>query len=296
MLTLLSDVCKTMIKHNAVKRVLLTSTLGNATLCILKITGGAISGSMALIADGSDSLLNIASGIIAYRYKIEAEKPPDLKHRYGHALLEVYGSILILMLMIATFSFIGFMALNRLEHITDVRIDPIGIPFAITSLALNLVISISLRTFGRGSILVKTESRHISLDVIEGLLALSGVSFGAYVSATYDLVATFILLALITFFAIQTLKELKITITAESPPEEMVRTIENILLSVNGIKNIHDLRIRQAGEKLFADVHIEVNKELTVEEAHRICDEAEYRIKQRLKDIDIVIHVEPDGG
>lgn len=260
----------------------------------MKIAGGVISGSTALLADGSDSLLNVASGTIAYRFKAEAEKPPNSRHRYGHSLLEVYGSLLILMLMIVTFSFVGFLAIDRLRYGIAERINPIGVLFAAVSLVLNLIMSALLRVFGRISPIARTESRHISLDVVEGLITLFGVSLGVYVSALYDAAATFILLALVAFFVAQTLRELRVTITAESPPEEVVKIIENALMSVDGVRGIHDLRIRQAGTKIFADVHLEVDRGLTVEEAHMICDKVEDVLKQKLKDIDIVIHIEPE--
>lgn len=282
-------------KHEVIRRILLASVFGNAAICALKILGGVISRSTALLADGSDSLLNVASGAIAYKSRIEAEKPPDLEHRYGHSLLEVYGSLLILMLMVATFSFIGFLAINRLMQGVAWSIDPIGIPFAAASLVLNTIMSILLRRFGRASSVARTESRHISLDAAEGVITLTGVSLGAHISALYDIAATFILLALVSIFVAQTLRELKADLTAESPPEEVVKIIENALVSVEGVKGVHDLRIRQAGAKIFADVHLEVDKSLRVDEAHRICDEAEDLVKKKLRDVDLIIHIEPEG-
>lgn len=284
-----------MMKHDTVQKALLASIFGNAAICSVKIIGGVISGSTALLADGSDSLLNVASGAIAYKFKIEAERPPDSRHRYGHSLLEVYGSLLILMLMVAIFSFIGFLAIDRLRHGIAERINPIGVPFAVASLVLNLTISSFLRTFDRASLIARTESRHVSIDAVEGIITLSGVSLGTYVSALYDTVATFTLLAIVAVFVVQILRELKATIIAESPPEEVVRIIENILVSVEGVKGIHDLRIRQAGSKLFADVHLEVDKKLTVEEAHTICDKIEDILKQRMKNVDMIIHIEPEN-
>ncbi|MEM2550145.1 MAG: cation transporter, partial [Nitrososphaerota archaeon] len=120
-------------KRSPIRKVLLVSTFGNAAICGLKIAGGVLSGSTALLADGSDSLLNVASGAIAYTFKSKAEKPPDSRHQYGHSLLEVYGSLLILMLMIFTFSFIAFIAIDKLRHGFIEPIDTIGVPFAIAS-------------------------------------------------------------------------------------------------------------------------------------------------------------------
>ncbi|MEM1655271.1 MAG: hypothetical protein QXU12_02330 [Nitrososphaerota archaeon] len=83
---------------------------------------------------------------------------------------------------------------------------------------------------------MRTESRHISLDAAEGVITLSGVSLGAHIFALYDIAATFILLALVSIFVAQTLRELKADLTAESPPEEVVKIIENALVSVEGVK------------------------------------------------------------
>ena len=67
--------------------------------------------STALLAEGSDSILNVVSSSIAHRFYTRSLKPPDERHPYGHMRFEVYGSLLILLLMATTFSFVGFMAL-----------------------------------------------------------------------------------------------------------------------------------------------------------------------------------------
>jgi len=285
-----------MVETDSVERVLLASAVGNAALCALKLAGGALSGSVALLADGSDSLLNVVSAALAYRFRREAAKPPDAEHRYGHALFEVYGSVLILAALVATLSFVAFVAVDRLAHGYAEPVDPIGVPFAVASLALNLLISALLRRLGRGSLVARTEARHTAFDVAEGLLSLAGVSLGAYVSRAYDLAAAFILLALVSLFVLRTLRELRVFITAEVPSAELVRELERALASIEGVRGVHDLRVRLAGTRLFADVHLEVDGGLTVEEAHRICDRAEEEVRRRLGDVDIVIHVEPAGA
>lgn len=285
-----------MAEGSGAEKALLASILGNAAICALKVFGGVLSGSAALLADGSDSLLNVVSGALAYRFKREAGKPPDPEHHYGHSLLEVYGSLLILMLMVATFSFIGFVAIDKLRHGVTGRVDPIGVPFAALSLGLNLTVIALLRVLGSSSAVVRTESRHVGLDVVESALTLAGVLLGAYVSALFDVAVAFVLLALVATFVAWTLRELKATITAESPSEGVVRAIRSALASVDGVKGIHDLRVRQVVDRVYADVHIEVDEGLSIKEAHRICDEAERKVRERLEEVDIVIHVEPKGG
>jgi divalent metal cation (Fe/Co/Zn/Cd) transporter len=137
----------------------------------------------------------------------------------------------------------------------------------------------------------------VSLDVVEGSVTLAGVALGSFFSAVYDVVAAFVLLALVAFFVTRTLRQLETEITAASPPREIVERIESALKEVRGVTGYHNLRVRRAGESVFADVHLVVERGLSVEEAHRICDEAESRVKRALEGmpVDIVIHVEPEG-
>lgn len=263
----------------------------------MKILGGLISGSTALLADGSDSLLNVVSGLVAYKSFREAKKPPDEEHPYGHLKFEVYGSMLILVLMVATFSFVGFIAVDRLLHGLSETIDPIGIPFAAVSLIMNLAVSSLLKLWGRESSVAVTESRHTALDVMEGAVTLAGVSLGAALSSVYDAIATFAILLLMTIFVLETLRGLRKEVVDTSPPRNLIRDIEEILSSTPGVIDFHDLRARVSAGWVYADVHLVVEGGVSVEKAHEICDAIERRLKDRFDGkVDIVIHVEPTQG
>lgn len=275
------------------RKVFLLSALGNAAVAALKISGGLTSGSLALLADGSDSVLNVASAAVAYKLVGEAEKPPDEQHPYGHARLEVYASVVILLLMAVTFSFILFHAVERVRHGMYERVDPVGVVFAIVSLALNLAVSSLLRVWGRGSPAAVTEARHATLDVAEGLTTLAGVSLGAYVSGVFDLAATAVIMAVTMHFIVKTIEELKHLILDTSPPPDVMRRIEDVLRSSEKILGYHGLRARAVQGKVYADVHLEMEPSLTLEEVHRVCDAVESKLREELGDVEITIHVEP---
>ncbi len=280
-----------------VKRVLLFSALGNAAVSIMKILGGIVSGSTALLADGSDSILNVASAMIAYRFFSQSTEPPDEKHPYGHTRFEAYGSMVILLLMAVTFSFVGFMAIDRFIHGMPERVDPIGIAFAGVSLILNLAVSSLLRIYGRGSQTALTESRHTSFDVAEGMTTLTGVTLGSIFSAYYDLIATIIIMGIAAFFIHETLRELQEQIVDTSPPPEILEAIEEEALRIRGVKGVHSLRARVVGDKIYADLHLEVDPRLSVDEAHALCDQIERAVGARLGGrVDLTIHVEPSSG
>ncbi|MCI4407463.1 MAG: cation transporter [Thermofilum sp.] len=275
-------------------KVLLLSILGNLAVFIAKMLGGILSGSLALLADGADSSLNVFSSSIAYYFYKKSQKPPDQRHPYGHEKFEVFGSLLILLLMVLTFSAIGFLAIHRLLEGMPEKIDPVSIVFAFFSLVLNLTVSTLLKRFSSESLLASTESRHMSLDVVEGATTLTGVTLGSYLSSLYDLFAAIVILVIVTYFVLETLKDLREQIVDTSPDIELSQIIEEAIKNSQQEIQYHALRSRKSGRKIYADFHLVVPKELSVEEAHKICDEIEKKVKEKLgENIDITIHVEP---
>ncbi|AJB41654.1 Cobalt-zinc-cadmium resistance protein [Thermofilum adornatum 1505] len=274
--------------------MLLLSILGNLAVFIAKMLGGILSGSLALLADGADSSLNVFSSSIAYYFYKRSQKPPDQRHPYGHEKFEVFGSLLILLLMVLTLSAIGFLAIHRLLEGMPEKIDPVSIVFAFFSLVLNLTVSTLLKRFSSESLLASTESRHISLDVAEGATTLAGVTLGSYLSSLYDLFAAIVILVIVTYFVLETLKDLREQIVDTSPDIELSQIIEEAIKNSQQEIQYHALRSRKSGRKIYADLHLVVPKELSVEEAHKICDEIEKKAKEKLgENIDITIHVEP---
>jgi ferrous-iron efflux pump FieF len=275
-------------------KVLLLSILGNLAVFIAKMLGGILSGSLALLADGADSSLNVFSSSIAYYFYKKSQKPPDQRHPYGHEKFEVFGSLLILLLMVLTFSAIGFLAIHRLLEGMPEKIDPVSIVFALFSLMLNLTVSTLLKRFSSESLLASTESRHISLDVAEGATTLAGVTLGSYLSSLYDLFAAIVILVIVTYFVLETLKDLREQIVDTSPDIELSQIIEEAIKNSQQEIQYHALRSRKSGRKIYTDLHLVVPKELSVEEAHKICDVIEKKAKEKLgENIDITIHVEP---
>jgi len=286
-----------MSKTSNVVRFLKFIILSNVGLVIFKILGGVLSRSIALIADGSDSLLNVLSSIITYRYYRKARYPPDRDHPYGHLRYEAYASFLIIVLMAITFSFVAFSAIDKISSGRAIeRVSDIGIVFAVISFIFNIIYSNALKKLSRESQLLMTEARHISIDALESSIVLAGVSLGALLSGMFDIVATIAIVNIVIYYIIKTLRELKESITDVSPPTDILQAIEKTIMSTPGVIGYHSLRARQYYGKVFADVHVIVKRNISIDEAHDIAT----RIEERLKDmfgkmLDIVIHVEPEG-
>ncbi|RLF16951.1 MAG: hypothetical protein DRJ66_02025, partial [Thermoprotei archaeon] len=93
-----------------------------------------------------------------------------------------------------------------------------------------------------------------------------------------------------------TLKEIKHSISDVSPPTDVLKKISEIIMDHDGVVGYHSLRARQLFDRIFADVHVIVNKGLSISEAHSIATSIEEKLKKAFNNkIDIVIHVEPEG-
>jgi len=284
-----------MLKTDNTIRFLKFIVLSNVGLVIFKVFGGILSKSTALIADGSDSLLNVLSSIITYKYYRKARYPPDRDHPYGHLRYEAYASFLIIILMVITFSFIAFSALSKLSRVIE-GVSVIGIIFAAVSFILNIVYSNVLKKLSKESQLLMTEARHISVDVLESSVVLIGVSLGALVSGIFDIMATIAVVGIVVYYIVKTLRELKESITDVSPPTDVLRTIERTIASTEGVIEYHSLRARQYFGKVFADVHVVVRRDISVDKAHDIATRIEEKLNDLFGDmLDIVIHIEPEG-
>jgi divalent metal cation (Fe/Co/Zn/Cd) transporter len=134
----------------------------------------------------------------------------------------------------------------------------------------------------------------MSLDVVEGAKTLIGVTLGSYLSSLYDLFVAIVILVIVTFFVLETLKDLREQIVDTSPDIELSQIIVEAIKNSQQEIQCHALRSRKSGRKIYADLHLVVPKELSVEEAHKIRDEIEKKVKEKLgENIDITVHVEP---
>jgi len=80
----------------------------------------------------------------------------------------------------------------------------------------------------------------------------------------------------------------------DSTPDGMDRQVNGIIQSIDGVKNVHKVRIRMSGPSLFADVHIRLNPRMTVEKAHEITEKIQKNVRAEIPNLEVTVHVEPE--
>ncbi|MBL4927762.1 cation diffusion facilitator family transporter [Fuscibacter oryzae] len=264
----------------------------------LKLLAWQMTGSVALLSDALESLVNVATAIAALIAIRVAAKPADADHPYGHHKAELLSAILegvmiilaaILILREAWFAFQAPRALDA--PLSGLLVN--GAAGVLNALWCWVLIRQGRRL--RSPALV-ADGKHLLSDVISS----AGVLFGVLLAietgwAVLDPAMAALVALNILWSGWKVMSHSVSGLLDEAVPEEvMVKVREAISREGEGAVEAHDLRTRHAGRATFIEFHFVVPGSLTVSEAHEMCDRVEAALKKVVPDCVVTIHVEPE--
>jgi len=264
----------------------------------LKYLAYHLTGSVALLSDAIESIVNIATAIVALLAIRFAAQPADTNHPYGHHKAEYLSAVAEGALIVVAALVIFREAWSALQTPRIVAEPWIGLAVNGAATAINAIWCWVLITQGRRrkSPALVADGRHLFTDVVSSAGVLVGVSLAAI---TGYRVLDPILAALVGLNVLwagwRVMKESVGGLLDEAVPEEELARIRAIIAAnADGAIEAHDLRTRHAGRMTFVDFHLVVKGQMSVTEAHDICDRLERALKAEIEDALISIHVEPD--
>ncbi len=268
-------------------------------LAVVKLIGGVLTGSVSVLASAVDSILDIGSSTVNYFAIKQSEQPPDNDHRYGHAKFESLASLIQAGVITLSGLYILYEAYARFESGKAVKSIEGGIWVMLFSLAVTFFLVIFLRKVAKkeNSSILKTESLHYEIDLLTGGGVLAGLVLVKVTGINAIDPFISVLIALKTVYSALILgKEVSEDLVDKALDEDDLKKIHGVLNQYNCvIVGWHKLRTRKAGTEKFADLHVQVNKHLTIEDAHTIADMIEKDIAETLGGADVQIHIEPCG-
>lgn len=277
-----------------IKKVLIITFLLNALVSATKIFLGYTIHSVAIISDGFHSLYDGISNIIGYIGIVLSSRPPDERHPYGHRKFETLFTIGAgLTIFLTCFEIFKRAIRSLLEN----RVPEIDTPvFVIMVITLLINIFVNRYEVSKAKALnseyLMADAGHTGADifvttgVIAGLiLSKSGIP-GA--DAITGLLVGFVV-AGVGYRILRRSVDILVD-TVQMDTEEIC----SLVMEVKGVTGCHDIRTRGTRECIFLDLHVEVDRALTVEDAHDIADRVEEKLKKKIPAIkDVVVHIEP---
>lgn len=290
------------------------SILAALATIILKSYAYWLTGSVGLLSDALESLINLAAAIIVVIALSIAVRPPDDNHAYGHEKIEYFSSGAEgIMILLAAFS-IGVTAWDRLWHPQSLQQIDVGVAIAGIASLINLIVARILIAAGKRhhSITLEADGKHLMTDVWTTIGIIAGIAV-IEISNKLDFMLKFagqlglknweildpiiaILVALhIIWSGLQLIRRtIAGLMDAALPGEERseIVTILEEFVAANGIA-FHALRTRYAGSRRFMSVHVLVPGAWTVQQGHDLLEEIEQKIFSKFEHIDIDTHLEP---
>ena len=299
--SLLSHLIQSLVKLINMDRSSLTRyawlSIGAAILTIsLKAAAYFLTGSVGLLSDALESLVNLVGAVMALTMLIIAARPPDEEHAYGHDKAEYFASGVEGALIVVAAISIAIAAIPRL--ITPQPLEQVGLGLAISIVAslINLVVARILIRAGRQhrSIAIEADGRHLMTDVWTSVGVVIGVA--AVVMTGWVRLDPLIALLVAANIVWEGWKLLKRTIAGlmdSALPEAERAIIQDILATYEpeGIQ-FHSVRTRQAGVRRFVSMHVLVPGEWTVHTGHQWLERIESDIRQALSDTVVLTHQE----
>lgn len=284
-------------RYHQAKSVTLLGAGVNTFLGIIKVLGGILFFSHALVADGLHSFADLFTDVMVLFASKYGSQDADDSHPYGHQRIETAATLLLALLLILAGIGIAWDSLEHILHQSAQIPHLPALPIAIFSIVANEALFYMTRHVGVkiNSSLILANAWHHRSDSAASLIVLIGI-VGSFFGWRYlDPIAAILVGCLIIKMGVNygwdSVKELVDTSVDPAQIAEITRAINDI----DGVVKIHQLRNRKMGSDLLIDVHILVDPWISVSEGHQIAQRVHYSLMSNIAHVkDVVVHVDPE--
>lgn len=266
----------------------------------LKLVAYRLTGSVGLLSDAIESVVNLVGGIMALAMLTIAARPADKDHPYGHSKAEYFSSGVEGSLILLAAVSIGYAAIGRL--ISPKPLEQVGLGLAVSVLAslVNLVVALLLLRVGRrhNSITLEANAQHLLTDVWTSIGVLVGVAAVALTGWQWlDPTVALAVAGNIIWTGVGIVRRSTAGLMDSAIPGQDLATVQRVLQSYEqaGLQ-FHKLQTRQAGASKFVSVHVQVPGDWTVDQGHRAAGRVASDIRQALPGALVITHVEPQAA
>lgn len=269
---------------------------GGIFIFALKLVAWALSGSVALLSDALESVVNlVASGMMLISV-IVSERPADESHQYGHEKVESISMLVEGGLIVTAGLFIVYEALGRFNEPTALTGVGLALGISLFATALNGLLSwyLSKTAEETKSLALEGDAMHLLSDVVSSL----GVAAGLYVASltgwtVLDPILAILVSVLVFKMGLELFSKASQGLMDRSAPEEEARIREIMEGHQSLFVDFHNVKTRRSGGRVYAELHLSMDGSATVQESHDFVDHLEEDLRNELPEVTITIHVEP---
>jgi cation diffusion facilitator family transporter len=282
----------------------MSSVVGAVFLTALKLVVGLMTGSLGILAEAAHSGLDLVAALVTFFAVRISDRPPDERYRYGYGKVENLSALIETLLLLITCVWIVYEAIQRL-FFKSIEVEASIWAFGV--MAVSIVVDVSRsRILYRAarkhkSQALEADALHFSTDIWSssvvivglGLVWLSerlGPEWSWLVKA--DAVAALVVALIVVYVSLQ-LGKRAVSVLLDVAPSGLADQLAAEAAQVPGVQSIGPLRVRQAGASVFVDLTVNVDRSVSLEEAHQIAEAVDERVSRFVHRGDVVVHVDP---
>ncbi len=271
------------------------STAVAVVLIVAKLLAWGVSDSVSLLATLIDSTLDALASLVNLLAVRHALSPADKEHRFGHGKAEALAGLGQAAFIAGSAGFLVLESVRRLLHPVAIESYGVGVAVMVFSIAATLLLLAIQR-----HVINKTDSTAIKADALHyrtDLLVNGSVIVALWLSASgwpgFDPVFAMGIAVYILYSAWEIVQQAFDHLMDRELPTQEREQIQAIALSHPAVQGMHDLRTRRSGIDTFIQLHLELDDDLNLLQAHHISDEVEFSLMEAYPGAEIIIHIDP---
>ncbi|WP_424354133.1 cation diffusion facilitator family transporter [Methanobacterium sp. MBAC-LM] len=272
------------------------SSLINLLLALVKGVIGFLSGSIALIADSIHSFSDIVASLAVYVGLKLSMRRPDEKFPYGYYKIESFASLIISVIIVITGIEIALDSYNAFLNPSTIEIPLVALFVAALSALVSFLLARYKQEIGRkiGSQALINDGKHSFIDIFSSIIVFVGILSSYMGYLRIQGISGILVALLIVYMGLKLAKDdILVLLDANMDPEK-IEEIKTIAESVGGVEGVHAIKVRRSGPFVFAELHLETKKGLSVENASEITGNIKKAVKGRIKNLDsLMVQIEP---
>ena len=290
-------------REKRIMKVTLTGMFVNVVLSAGKIAAGVFGRSSAMLADGVHSLSDLLTDIIVIAFVRVSSKGRDRSHEFGHGKYETLATLLVSLILIVVAAQMMVSGIGSITNVLDGGTIPVPGYVALAAAVISIVAKELLYRYtiavGRktGSPAVEANAWHHRSDAFSSIGSLIGISGAIFLGDKWVILDPLVCCCISIAIFVMAVKMAGPSLNElldGSLPEESEKEIVSLAMSVEGVRNIHNLKTRRSGLSVMVEAHLVVDPDMTVEQAHEISTAVENAIVKKFgNETQISIHIEP---
>ena len=293
---------KTKTNEQIAVKISVISGVGNIVLAAFKLFAGIFGRSAAMVSDAIHSLSDVFSSMVVIAGVKIAAKDPDHDHQYGHERIECIAAIILSVVLCAVGLGIGYSGVKTVLYGNYDNIETPGL-IALIAAVVSIVSKEAMFWYTRNgakkinSSALMAEAWHHRSDVLSSVGSFAGILGARLGFQVLDPIASLIICVMILKVTVDIFMEAVGKLTDKSCDDETVEKMEEIVMKQEGVLAVDDIKTRIFGAKIYTDVEIAADGNLSLYDAHGIAERVHNEIEKNFPDVKhCMVHVNPYTG